>query len=334
MGRLKFLLLIAIVAFATIGMVGCNDSGNGDDEGMSRDYRQDMRDFVQGISAYSKGIHPDFIIIPQNGHDLLTDNGDPTGTPVQSYVDTIDGVGREDLFYGYEEDDVATPISERDQMIAFMNVAESQGVQVLAIDYCWTQSFVDSSYAQNAARGYISFAADHRELDDIPSYPVFPYNVNASNIVSLTDARNFLYILDLEAYPNKNAFLAAVGNTNFDLVIIDLFFQDTDQFTSSEIVSLKTKANGGSRLVIAYMSIGEAENYRYYWQPEWNTNPPSWLAGENPEWQGNFKVRYWDPTWQSIIFGNDSSYVKKILDAGFDGVYLDIIDAYEYFENQ
>ncbi|HDY87770.1 MAG TPA: alpha-1,4 polygalactosaminidase, partial [bacterium] len=24
----------------------------------------------------------------------------------------------------------------------------------------------------------------------------------------------------------------------------------------------------------------------------------------------------------------------KIIDAGFDGVYLDIIDAFEYFENQ
>lgn len=35
-----------------------------------------------------------------------------------------------------------------------------------------------------------------------------------------------------------------------------------------------------------------------------------------------------------IIYGNNNSYVKKILDAGFDGVYLDIIDAFEYFENQ
>ena len=36
--------------------------------------------------------------------------------------------------------------------------------------------------------------------------------------------------------------------------------------------------------------------------------------------------------WQDIVFGNDESYLKKILDAGFDGVYLDIIDAFEYFE--
>ena len=53
----------------------------------------------------------------------------------------------------------------------------------------------------------------------------------------------------------------------------------------------------------------------------------------NPNWAGNFKVQYWNPTWQSIIYGNETSYVKKIINAGFDGVYLDIIDAFQYFED-
>jgi len=80
------------------------------------------------------------------------------------------------------------------------------------------------------------------------------------------------------------------------------------------------------------MSIGQAENYRFYWQPEWNSDKPAWLDAENPNWEGNYKVRYWEKEWQDIIFGNDSSYLKKIIDADFDGVYLDIIDAYEYYE--
>jgi cysteinyl-tRNA synthetase len=61
-------------------------------------------------------------------------------------------------------------------------------------------------------------------------------------------------------------------------------------------------------------------------------DPPSWLAEENSSWSGNYKVRYWIKEWQDIIFGNDGSYTKKILDADFSGVYLDIIDAFEYFE--
>ena len=66
---------------------------------------------------------------------------------------------------------------------------------------------------------------------------------------------------------------------------------------------------------------------------EWKSSPPSWLAGENPDWPGNYKVRYWNTDWQKIIFGEGDSYLGLILDAGFDGVYLDIIDAFEYFEN-
>ena len=80
------------------------------------------------------------------------------------------------------------------------------------------------------------------------------------------------------------------------------------------------------------MSIGEAEDYRYYWREDWVAEPPSWLADENPDWPGNYKVRYWDTDWQSIIYGTGDSYLGQILAAGFDGVYLDIIDAFEYFE--
>lgn len=30
---------------------------------------------------------------------------------------------------------------------------------------------------------------------------------------------------------------------------------------------------------------------------------------ENPEWRGNYKVRYWDNDWQNIIYGKDNSYL-------------------------
>ncbi len=125
----------------------------------------------------------------------------------------------------------------------------------------------------------------------------------------------------------------AVKETDYDIVIIDLFYEDA-VLSASEVASLKTKANGGSHLMIAYMSIGEAEDYRYYWQREWETDPPSWLEEENPEWPANYRVQYWNKDWQNIIYGKDDSYLKKILDVGFDGVYLDIVDAFEYFEDQ
>lgn len=297
----------------------------------NRDYRQDMRNFVQGISAYAKARVPGFIVIPQNGPELLSLNGESAGPPATDYIAAIDGVGREDLLYGYNNDNEATPEAETEYMGAFLDLAESNGVQALVTDYCSTPAFADHSYAVNAGRGYASFAADHRILDNIPAYPAGPYAVNAANVPDLAAAKNFLYLINPELFDNKQAFLNALQATNYDLFVLDLFFNGV-ALTAEDVASLKTKANGGSRLVICYMSIGEAEDYRYYWQADWNQNRPSWLEAENPDWPGNFKVRYWEQGWQDIIFGNDASYLARIVNAGFDGVYLDIIDAFEYFE--
>lgn len=310
-----------------------SSNGGGSNNDFNNYYRQEMRNFVHDISSYAKGLKNGFLIIPQNGQELLTGNGEEDGNPVLDYINAIDGMGREDLFYGYDNDDIITPSEERDYMITFLDIAKNNGIKILVTDYCWTQSKVDNSYLWNNNKSYISFAADHRELDNIPVYPVDPYNVSSDNINSLSNAKNFLYLINPDTYfIDKNTFINAIDSTNYDILIIDLFYNNL-QLSSADLTQLKTKANGGTRLVIAYMSIGEAEDYRYYWNSGWESNPPDWLAEENNDWPGNYKVRYWYKGWQDIIFGNDSSYLKKIVDTGFDGVYLDIIDAFEYFEN-
>jgi cysteinyl-tRNA synthetase len=83
------------------------------------------------------------------------------------------------------------------------------------------------------------------------------------------------------------------------------------------------------RPVLAYLSIGEAESYRTYWRAEWKTpaSRPAFLGPENPDWKGNYKVRYWQPEWQALI----QARIVELADAGFDGAYLDIIDAYEFW---
>ena len=293
----------------------------------ARDYRQEMRELVMRISARAKGIDPGFLVVPQNGHELLTWDGTEAGEPVLPYIGAIDGVGREELFYGYCGDDVPTPEPVRRRMVAFMDLAEEKGLQVLVTDYCSTPSFVDDSYARNSSRGYISFAADSRELDRIPGYPPEPYNVNDSDVGSLGEAKNFLYLINPGRFSDKEAFLDALRRTDYDILIIDPFYEDFP-LSREEVESLKVKANGGSRLVIAYMSVGEAEDYRYYWNPDWSVKPPSWLLGENPEWPGNFKVRYWEEGWREVVYG----YLGRVMEAGFDGAYLDVVDAFEYFE--
>ena len=298
------------------------------------DFRQEMRGFVQSISVYARASDAGFIVIPQNGIELVTADGFAGGTPVAAYLAAISGVGQEDLYYGYNADNKATPADVTGYLAPFLDVVKGAGNQVLVIDYCSTHSYMDDSYSKSAGKDYISFAADRRELDNIPAYPAAPFGATANDIAGLAEAKNFLYLINPSQYETKQDFLDAIRATNYDIVLIDLFFNDGVALTAGEIGSLKTKSGGGSRPVICYMSIGEAESYRYYWQSGWRPGNPEWLSRRNPNWAGNYKVRYWDPEWQSIIFGNDSSYLKKIIDAGFDGVYLDIIDAFEYWESR
>jgi cysteinyl-tRNA synthetase len=319
---INFLLFPALILF-----LSCGD----DESDENVDYKQEMRTFVEGISEYAKGISEDFIIIPQNGQELVTDNGDTDGEPDVAYLNSIDGAGREDLFFGYNDDDQETPKADKDYMMVFLDICEDAGVEVLVTDYCYSHQKMEESYVKNQAKGYISFAAPDRELGVIPDYPEEPNNANAYDIGSLDAARNFLYLLNPGNYSSKNEFIEALSATDYDLLIIDYFFED-EEFSVSEVNTLKFKNNGGRRLVVSYMSIGEAEDYRYYWHSDWKNHTPSWLAGENPEWEGNYKVRYWKQEWKDIIYGSDNSYLDKIISRGFDGVYLDIIDAFEYFE--
>lgn len=295
-------------------------------------YPQEMRNFVIGLSGYAKKINPAFKVIPQNGIELVTTNTESSGTPDVNYLKAIDGNGQEDLYYGYDADNQATPASVTAETKSFLDISKNAGKTILVTDYCSTTSKMQRSYDVNNANGYISFAADKRGLFNVPTYPSKPYLENANVITTLGQAKNFLYLINGEKFDTKSDFINKVRSTNYDVLLMDLYHNGNDSFTSAEVNALRNKANGGKRLVIAYMSIGEAEDYRYYWKSSWETNRPAWLGPVNPKWPGNYEVKYWYKDWQNIIYGNDSSYLKKILNAGFDGVYLDIIDAFKLYE--
>jgi len=129
------------------------------------------------------------------------------------------------------------------------------------------------------------------------------------------------------AYQLQGADPDQIAASGFDLIVMDYSVDGTEEtkYTPQEIQKIK---NAGI-IPIAYISIGEAEDYRFYWQDEWYTNPPEWLGNENPEWPGNYPVKYWYNEWKQIIF----SYLDKIIEQGFEGVYLDRIDSFEYWSD-
>ena len=308
-------------------MLSCSDN---DENETSIDYAQEMRNFVINIHEDAIDKNSEFIIIPQNGIDLVTNNQEENGSLNRTYLEVIDGVGQEDLYFGFNQINEITPVEETKNLNQFLQRIQIEGKQILVTDYCFSPEKVNSAQEKNIAKNYISFVAPDRELNKIPLQEII--GENNENITSLSQIQNFLYLLNTENFNSKADFIQQVQQTNYDLLITDLFFQAGTEFSSAEIEQLKQKANGGKRLVIAYLSIGEAEDYRYYWKENWNTNLPDFIEAENPEWEGNFKVKYWEEEWQEIIYGNEEAYFSKIMNAGFQGVYLDIIDAYEYFE--
>jgi cysteinyl-tRNA synthetase len=115
-----------------------------------------------------------------------------------------------------------------------------------------------------------------------------------------------------------------VARSPYDLVVID-YAGDERPFTPAEVAAMQRKPDGARRLVLAYLSIGEAESYRHYWNKAWKKAPPPWLGRENRDWRENYAVAFWDPGWQAIVF----DYADRIVAAGFDGLYLDKVDAFE-----
>lgn len=142
-------------------------------------------------------------------------------------------------------------------------------------------------------------------------------------------------------YQLQNASIPAINNTSFNLLTIDYSRDGSEQerYTADDLRSLQSTGKNA----LAYLSIGEAEDYRYYFQRRWIADDPvtglqqpvlgsapDWLDRTNSNWEGNYKVQYWSQAWQTTTL----NYLDRIIDAGFNGVYLDIIDGFEYWSDQ
>jgi len=291
------------------------------------DFKQEMVDFVLDISAYAKSKDSTFLIFPQNNPDLWDEQG---------YLDAVSGIGQEDIYYGYDGDGVPTSTEITSQWEEELGRFRDAGKPVLTVDYPFddpnTPSFssdalarIEDAYSQSAAKGFVPYCAV-RELSHLTVNPGHEPAPNSSP-VTLDSVQDFIYILQHSEALSRSVFLDSLASLGFDLIVMD-YADDGGAYTSSEISTLKQESNA---ILLAYMSIGEAEDYRFYWQEEWSSkrNRPDWIEGENPDWKGNYLVRYWEDAWQEIIFGADSSYLDAIISQGFDGVYLDKIDSYE-----
>lgn len=319
----KLLIIFVLMGFQ-LSCAGSGDTWDDDDNAIR------MQLFVEDISAYARSVknkngdpvNPNFIIIPQNGAELAYNDTEQSEGLRTSYVDAIDGIGIEELFY-FEKLDIDQ------ERLAMLRELKGK-TKIMVSDFVSDNNNISHALKLNHDEGFIAFprAKDNYNYEYIPS-SLIP-NENANDIGSLSEAQNYLYFIgpNPDKYPTKEQMIAAIKLTNYDVVLIDLFSYE-NAFTEPEIQQLKTKANNGKRLVISYISVGSAEKYRYYWQKGWRRGSPSWIKKNYSGYPDEFWVEFWNQEWQNIIY----DYIDKIIDAGFDGAYLDNVEAYYFLEN-
>jgi len=146
----------------------------------------------------------------------------------------------------------------------------------------------------------------------------------------------------------------ALAASCYDMLVLEPTRTDAESAnfdTRGMVQRLKgSLANDGvhRKLVIAYVNIAEAEDWRWYWtwSQDWDCRPPkprdwpSYILACDPDgWTGNYPVAYWQADWKDIIVygrnrqpgpGRDyASALDELLLDGFDGIYLDWVEGYE-----
>ncbi len=167
-------------------------------------------------------------------------------------------------------------------------------------------------------------------------------------------------------HEGRKAYIEELAASPWDVFYIDAH-ADGGALTKEEVEKIKQKPQGGRRQVIAYLSIGTTELYRWYADPLMvNPNPRAFLHGTVqrgrfiparerfkkggitnwilwPAYSGQYADEatpiWWHPEWRDIIVRGGSPYksptynhslfaegrssIDRIVDMGFDGVYLD-----------
>lgn len=136
--------------------------------------------------------------------------------------------------------------------------------------------------------------------------------------------------------------IAKAAASPYDLLVVDATsgVGDGRAMSAGDVARLKVRPDGGRRMVVGYLSIGEAEDYRpdYFSAEYLEEDAPDWLMHENPKWKGNRVISFCDEGWQRTILGDaqgrnvynsiEPSPLYRLIELGLDGVYLDRADVY------
>ena len=199
---------------------------------------------------------------------------------------------------------------------------------------------VDTSMDDSLNMGLLSYDSVKIECDGSPS--------------PLSHVRYWAY--QIQDISSAGA-VEALANSHYDMLVLEPTRTDwssDDKYFDTKGMVARLKGTYGSdgvtpKLVIAYIDIGEAEDWRWYWtwpREAWAGDSPlpagwpDFIVSADPDgWGGNYPVAYWDKGWKDIvIYGQNqgarpdrdyNSIIDEVIKDGFDGIYLDWVEGFE-----
>ena len=302
-------------------------------------YRDEMRKIIEELSGYARSRTPGFTILTFGGFDLFTwsqrefnltelkrpavmkpeqvaETELPVGFPMRRYQQRVDGF----ILDGFFCSPIRVPIADVEAMRA-------QSLKALSVDHCPAER-VQSVFQQARKEGIVAHVdADlKRQYSDVPN--VRPNPENSANVQDITAAKSMLINLDNKKYGNKADWLLALKNTNYDILVVDGFYNGNQALTKAEVNGLKFKKIGARRQVLAWIEIGQASDDKYYWQREWQVGNPSWVHALDRANPGKYHVEFWNPAWKAIV----GKTFSGLVDLGFDGIVISGVEGYRRWE--
>jgi cysteinyl-tRNA synthetase len=136
---------------------------------------------------------------------------------------------------------------------------------------------------------------------------------------------------------DEDGAIEVLADTSYPLLVLEPGHNFTEYPYDAEamVQALRPLPDGGERLLVAYIDIGQAEDYRDYWEDGWvaptatERGVPDFLVTVDPDgWSGNYPVAYWDARWKALWL-DEGGIIEALATLGFDGIYLDWVEAYD-----
>jgi len=160
---------------------------------------------------------------------------------------------------------------------------------------------------------------------------------NDSNLIRkiiLSHVKTFSYLLQ---NLDSNGIQKELSESHYDMYILEPCVTEKGNETFpirsliEEIRHYNRTTYNKEPIILAYVDIGQAEDWRWYWKNGWEPGSPEWIVAVDPDdWEGCYPVAYWYPEWEDIVIygAHGMSHLEAILQYDFDGIYMDWVEAF------